>query len=107
MKCPSLRELIEVNLTLQLETVIIYTVQLLLAKKKKAFWIASTIFWSSQLHACCVCDTLQTSKNASKLNQCVVEKLLSLVKTCRRPINQHFSGEVWCSASDLTYLFNC
>ena len=48
MQCPSLRELIEVNLTLQLEAVIIEVsilhVQLLLAKKKKAFWIASTIF---------------------------------------------------------------
>ena len=28
----------------------------------KNVWVTSTIFWSSQLHACCVRDTLQTSK---------------------------------------------
>ena len=31
----------------------------------KNTWITSTIFWSSQLHACCVHDTLQTSLKAS------------------------------------------
>ena len=25
-------------------------------------WVTSTKFWSSQLHACCVCDTLQNFK---------------------------------------------
>ena len=33
----------------------------------------------------CVCDTLQTSKDASNIFS-VVEKLLPFVKTCRRPI---------------------
>ena len=28
----------------------------------KNIWVTSTIFWSSQLHACCVHDTLQTSR---------------------------------------------
>ena len=28
----------------------------------KNIWVTSTMFWSSQLHACCVCDTLGTSK---------------------------------------------
>jgi len=28
----------------------------------KNVWVTSTMFWSSQLHACCVRDTLQTSK---------------------------------------------
>ena len=31
----------------------------------KNIWVASTEFWSSQLHACCVRDMLQTSKDAS------------------------------------------
>ena len=46
----------------------------------KNIWVNSTIFWSSQLHACCVCDTLQTSRKATNLilNQSVVEKLLPL-----------------------------
>ena len=46
----------------------------------KNIWVTSTIFWSSQLHACCVRDTLQTSRDASNLNQSVVEKLLHFVK---------------------------
>ena len=34
----------------------------------KSIWVTSTIFWSSQLHACCVCDhTLQTSREATNL----------------------------------------
>ena len=47
----------------------------------KSIWITSAIFWSSQLHACCVCDTLQTSREATNLilNQSVVEKLLPLL----------------------------
>ena len=41
-----------------------------------------TMFWSSQLHACCVRDTLQTSRDAFNLNQSLsdVEKLLHFVK---------------------------
>ena len=38
-------------------------------------WVTSTMFWSSQLHACCVCDTLQTSKGIF-LFESKVEKLL-------------------------------
>ena len=47
----------------------------------KHIWVTSTIFWLSQLHACCVCDTLQTSREATNLilNQSVVEKLLPLL----------------------------
>ena len=59
----------------------------------KNIWVTSSIFWSSQLHDCCVRDTLQTSKDASNLIQSVVEKLLYFVRlgsSCRRPINQHF-----------------
>ena len=56
----------------------------------KNIWFTSTIFWSSQLHACCVCDTLQTSRNCSNLMQSldVVEKLLLFVNlgsACRKP----------------------
>ena len=42
----------------------------------------SSIFWSSQLHACCVYDTLQTLRDTSNLIQSlnVVEKLLLYVK---------------------------
>ena len=46
----------------------------------KNTWVISTIFWSSQLHACCVRDMLQTSKDASNLIQSVVEKLLYFVR---------------------------
>ena len=48
----------------------------------KNIWVTSTIFRSSQLHACCdICDVLQTSKDASNLIQTlsVVEKLLLFV----------------------------
>ena len=47
----------------------------------KNIWVTSTIFWSCQLHACCVCDMLQTSRDASNLMQSlnVVEKLLLFV----------------------------
>ena len=47
----------------------------------KNIWVTSTIFYLSQYHACCVCDTLQTSREATDLilNQSVVEKLLSLL----------------------------
>ena len=51
------------------------------------------MLWSSQLHACCVCDMLQTLRNASNLHQSVVERFLPFVKlgsSCRKPINQHF-----------------
>ena len=43
-------------------------------------WVTPTVCWLSQLHACCVCDTLQTSREATNLilNQSVVEKLLPL-----------------------------
>ena len=55
----------------------------------KNIWVTSTIFWSSQLNACCVCDTLQTSKDASSLIQSlsIVKKLLLFVKleSCRKP----------------------
>ena len=38
----------------------------------KTFGLVQTIFWSSQLHACCVRDTLQNFKrDASYLNQSV------------------------------------
>ena len=57
----------------------------------KNIWVTSTIFWSFQLHACCVRDTLQTSRNASNLIESlnVVEKLFLLVKleSCRKPSN--------------------
>ena len=33
----------------------------------KNIWVTSTILWSSQLHACCVCDMLQTSRDAFNL----------------------------------------
>ena len=59
----------------------------------KNTWVTSTIFWYSQLHACCVSETLQTSRDASNLYQSVVEKLLHFVELgslCGRPINQHF-----------------
>ena len=45
----------------------------------KNIWVTSTIFWLSQLHACCVGDTLQTSREALILNQSVVGKLLPLL----------------------------
>ena len=54
----------------------------------KNIWVTSTIFWSSQLHACCVCDVFQTSMDASNLVESlsVVEKLLLFVKSgiCRK-----------------------
>ena len=43
-------------------------------------WVTSTFFWSSQLHACCVRDMLQASRDASNLIQSVVEKLLLFVR---------------------------
>ena len=55
----------------------------------KNIWVTSTIFWSSQLHACCVHDTLQTSEDASNLNQSlrVIEKLLPQLRSSyRKPI---------------------
>ena len=56
----------------------------------KTFWVTSTLFWSSQLHACCVCDTLQTSRDAFNLIESVsvVETLPLFVKlgsSCRKP----------------------
>ena len=56
----------------------------------KNIWVTSTIFWSSQLHACCVCDMLQTSRDASNLVESfrVVETLLLFVtlgSSCRNP----------------------
>ena len=54
-------------------------------------WVTSTILWSSQLQACCVHDTLQTSKDASNLTESlIVEMLLIFVKlgsSCRKPSN--------------------
>ena len=49
-----------------------------------------TILWSSQLHACCVRDTLQTLWDAFNLidSLSVVETLLLFVKlgsSCRKP----------------------
>ena len=46
----------------------------------KNIWVTSTVCWLSQLHACRVCDALQTSREATNLilNQSVVEKLLPL-----------------------------
>ena len=56
----------------------------------QSIWVTSTIFWSSQVHACCVHDTLKKlQKNASYLNQslCILEKLLSqLGSSYRKPI---------------------
>ena len=56
----------------------------------KNIWVTSTILWSSQLHACCVRDTLQTSRDASNLieSKSVVETLLLFVNlgsSCRKP----------------------
>ena len=56
----------------------------------KNIWVTSTILWSSQLHACCVRDMLQTSRNASNLVESlwVVETLLLFVKlgsSCWKP----------------------
>ena len=57
--------------------------EVLLYTHCKNIWVTSTIFLLShaQLHACCVCDTLQTSREATNLilNQSVVEKLLPLL----------------------------
>ena len=54
----------------------------------KNIWVTSTIFWSSQLHVCCVRDTLQTSRDASNLVESlsVVETLLfvKLGSSCRK-----------------------
>ena len=48
----------------------------------KTFGLLQPYFGSSQLHACCVCDTLQTSRCASNLIESlsVVETLLLFVK---------------------------
>ena len=56
----------------------------------KNIWVTSTILWSSQLHACCVRDTLHTSRDASNLIESlsVVETLLLFVNlgsSCRKP----------------------
>ena len=56
----------------------------------KNIWVTSTILWSSQLHACCVRDTLQTSRDAFNLieSKSVVETLLLFVNlgsSCRKP----------------------
>ena len=56
----------------------------------KNIWVTSTIFWSCQLHACCVRDTLQTSRDAFNLVESfrVVETLLIFVtlgSSCRNP----------------------
>ena len=55
--------------------------EVLLYTHCKNIWVTSTIFRLLQLHACCVCDTLQTSREATNLilNQSVVEKLLPLL----------------------------
>ena len=45
----------------------------------KNIWVTSTIFWSSQLHACCVHDTLQNFKRMLPICLSVVEKLLSQI----------------------------
>ena len=48
--------------------------------QSKNIWVTSTLFWTSQLHTCCVRDTLHNFKrDASYLNQSlsVLEKLLS------------------------------
>ena len=55
----------------------------------KNIWVTSTIFWSFQLHACCLRDMLQTSRDASNLIESlrVVETLLLFVKlgsSCRK-----------------------
>ena len=50
----------------------------------KNIWVTSTLFWSSQLHACCVDDTLHNFKrDGSYLNQSlsVLEKLLSQLES--------------------------
>ena len=55
--------------------------EVLLYTHCKNIWATWTILRMSQLHACCVCDTLQTSREATNLilNQSVVEKLLPLL----------------------------
>ena len=45
----------------------------------KSAWVTSTIFWSSQLHACCVFDMLHVTNFTWNLIQSVVEKLLYFV----------------------------
>ena len=57
----------------------------------KTFGLLQPNFWSSQLHVCCVRDTLQTSRDASSLVESlsVVETLLLFVKlesSCRKSI---------------------
>ena len=44
----------------------------------KNIWVTSTIFWSSQLHACCVCDSYITNFKGG-YTKSVVEKLLPLL----------------------------
>ena len=44
----------------------------------KKIWVTSTIFWSSQLHACCVCDTLQNFSFLLNQSLSVIEKLLQV-----------------------------
>ena len=53
----------------------------------KVLGLLQPYFWSSQLHACCVRDTLQTSRDTSNSNQSlsVVEKLLPFGSSCRKP----------------------
>ena len=51
----------------------------------KNIWVTSTIFWSSQLHACCVRDTLQTSKGCFQIeSKRVIEKLLPQLRSSYR-----------------------
>ena len=63
------------------QSLIIYTNYHKCVPHCKNIWVTSTILWSSQLHACCVRDTLQTSRDASNLIESlsVVEMLLLFV----------------------------
>ena len=58
----------------------------------KNIWVTSTIFWSPQLHTCCVTENIicTSGKDAYNLTPSVVDKLLPFVilgSSCRRPIN--------------------
>ena len=57
-KCDE-QDLIEVP---KVYTLCVYTNQQKQNYTVKNIWVTSTMFWSSQLHACCVRDTLQHFK---------------------------------------------
>ena len=62
-------------------------------------WVTSTIFWSSQLNACCVHGTLQASRDASHL----IESL-SVVETLLLFVNLGLFAESLAMATFLAFL---